>query len=199
MTASSVMPFDEEGPRRSRADRRDVALTGFLVRSIEQVPWEVSLSNLSYGGCRLQTDAKLKRGEAVRLSVAGRGKIDAVVRWTRGASAGLSFLPDGDRSEAAKVTIPREAERLRTRLNILVRRQGRRGQWIDGHDISPLGCRLEFVDAPRPNDRLWVQLPGLEAIEARVRWVDGNQAGILFANPIHPAVYELLLDRWKIA
>lgn len=189
----------QERLRQPRAVRRDVALKGFLMRAGDQTHWDVGVANLSYGGCRLQTDARLRRGEMIHLFVAGRGKIEAIVRWTRGVSVGLAFLTDENKSELDKTMVPREAARLQTRICVMVRRLGRRGQWIDAHDISPRGCRLEFVDLPRPNDRLWVQLPGLEAVEARVRWVDGNHAGILFANPIHPAVYDLLLDRWKAA
>lgn len=197
---SAAAQFTPGAPRRRRVrdDRRSVALKGYLVPCDDGTPSDIALANLSYGGCQLHTTANLRHGEAVRLFVAGRGKIDAVVRWTRGSSVGLSFLT-AEEQEAQRVRVPREADRLTTRLSVLVRRPGRRGQWIDGHDISPLGCRLEFVDPPRRNDRLWVQLPGLETIEARVRWVDGGQVGTLFEHPIHPAVYDLLLERWTSA
>ena len=40
-----------------------------------------------------------------------------------------------------------------------------------------------------------VKLPGLETMEARVCWVDNFVAGLKFARPMHPAVFDLLLQR----
>jgi hypothetical protein len=40
-----------------------------------------------------------------------------------------------------------------------------------------------------------LKFDGLEALEAEVCWVDGFVAGLQFDKPIHPAVFDLLLER----
>lgn len=179
-------------PRKTRDERRAVALRGWMVLASDNSIWDFTLTDLSYGGCRLETAAPLRRGDEVKLSVANRGKIEAVVRWRRERAVGLSFIQVAEEGQT-----PRQVERLKADLEVIVRRQGRRGQQLDARDISPLGCCLVFVDVPRVDDRIWIQLPGLEAIEARVRWVEGHCAGVMFEKPIHAAVFDLLLERWR--
>ncbi|GAA4034352.1 hypothetical protein GCM10022281_13070 [Sphingomonas rosea] len=175
----------------SREERRTSHLSGWLKRVDGQFA-DFTLVDLSYGGCRIRTEAPLCRGERVSLSFPGRGLIEAAVRWWRGDEFGMTFAVTGEDTQT-----PRQVERLQTRLSVAVRRAGRRSQWIEAHDISPHGCCLEFVEMPRVGDLLFVQLPGLEAIEARVRWVEGYRAGVEFARPVHPAVFDLLQERWR--
>jgi hypothetical protein len=40
-------------------------------------------------------------------------------------------------------------------------------------------------------------LDGLEALDAEVCWVDGHVAGLRFERTIHPAVFDLLLQRLR--
>ncbi|GAA4011767.1 hypothetical protein GCM10022280_06840 [Sphingomonas swuensis] len=179
---------------RPREERRPTRLSGWFVRLRDSATFEFDLVNLSYGGCRIRSEAALSRGEAIRLSFGTRGNIDATVRWRSGQNVGLAFDGADERPHW-----PRKAVRHAAAMSVLVRRQGRRSQWIDATDVSEAGCCLSFVDAPRVGDLLWVQLPGLEAIETEVRWVEGHRAGTVFRREIHPAVFELLLARWKSA
>jgi len=62
-------------------------------------------------------------------------------------------------------------------------------------DLSQHGCRIQFVERPGLEERVWVKFDGLEALEAQVCWVDGLKAGLAFAMPIHAAVFAQLLAR----
>lgn len=62
-------------------------------------------------------------------------------------------------------------------------------------DVSTEGCRLEFVERPQVDDKVWVTFDGLETLEGRVCWVDGFLAGLEFDRPMHPAVFDNLLTR----
>ena len=62
-------------------------------------------------------------------------------------------------------------------------------------DLSPDGCMIDLVERPALDEVMQVKLPGLETLLARVRWVDNYIAGLKFEQPIHPAVFELLLQR----
>ena len=49
------------------------------------------------------------------------------------------------------------------------------------HDLSHLGCRLEFPDANiELGGTTVLDVPGVTQIPGRVMWVRGNQAGIRF-------------------
>jgi hypothetical protein len=180
---------------KPREERRPAHLHGWFVRNDDETAWDFIISNLSYGGCRIRTAAPLRIGEYIRLSVARRGIIESNVVWRNGEEAGLAFAVE----PAAKAHWPRKALRYKARLSVLVRRRGRASQRMDALDISQVGCRLEFVSPPREGDILWVQLRGLQPLAAEVRWVEGKDAGVAFAQPISPAVFQLLIDLWKLA
>ena len=61
--------------------------------------------------------------------------------------------------------------------------------------MSPDGCKAEFVERPKLDEHVWVRFDGLEALEAMVCWVRGFEVGLEFENPIHPAVFEMLVSK----
>jgi hypothetical protein len=64
-------------------------------------------------------------------------------------------------------------------------------------DASAHGCKVEFVERPENQECVWVRFEGLEPIEALVRWLDGQCAGLQFSRPIHPAVFDLIAERLR--
>jgi hypothetical protein len=80
---------------------------------------------------------------------------------------------------------------------VLLRRAGQTHYRAQIYDISDHGCKVEFVDRPKLDETLWVKIEGLEALEAMVCWIEGHAAGVEFARPIHPAVFEHLLARLR--
>ena len=49
------------------------------------------------------------------------------------------------------------------------------------------------------DEHVWIRFPGLEPIEGEVCWIDQPHAGVSFTNSIHPAVFDLLLERLRAA
>lgn len=90
---------------------------------------------------------------------------------------------------------PRRAGRVAVNAEVLLRRSGQNNYRVRVFDASPRGCKLEFVERPRLDERLWVKFEGLEAIPALVCWVDGFLAGLEFERPIHEAVFDTLLHK----
>jgi hypothetical protein len=66
-------------------------------------------------------------------------------------------------------------------------------------DISPEGCKVELVDCPNLQERVLIKLDGIEGLQAEVCWVEGTCAGLKFERSIHPAVFDLLLERLKLS
>ena len=92
---------------------------------------------------------------------------------------------------------PRERRSTRVSLQaeVKLRRSGHHHFLVNVHDISPEGCKLEFVERPRLEETVWVKFDGLDAIESNVCWVKGSDVGISFAHPIYPAVFDGLVRR----
>lgn len=153
---------------------------------------ELILLDLSYEGCGVETSADLASGEALKLSVMRRGAISARVRWCQDGKAGLVFEAEEARS---KEYWPRRLDRTQLIAEVSMRRLGKINYRVRVFDISPAGCKVELVETPRVEEHVLVKFQGLESIEAEVCWVEDNCAGLRFENAIHPAVFEMLLER----
>ena len=89
----------------------------------------------------------------------------------------------------------RRTERVAVNAEVALRRSGQLNYRVRVFDASPLGCRLEFVERPQLEERVWVKFDRLDPLEGIVCWVDGFYAGIEFTAPMHPAVFESLVPR----
>ena len=78
---------------------------------------------------------------------------------------------------------------------IELRKAGTGRQAVMVRNLSTAGCCLELFEPTLRNEIVWVTLPGLETLEATVRWVDEGLAGVEFKRPLHSAVLAMLLAR----
>ena len=152
---------------------------------------DVRLLELSYEGCSIACPVPLRVGDKIKLSVHGRGVIEAEVRRYSKGEAGIVFKPDAGRKDPW----PRRGTRVRISADVSLRRSGKIAYKVTAFDVSSYGCKVEFVDRPRIDEHVWIRFPGLEPIEGEVCWVDPPYAGMSFPNVIHPAVFDLLLAR----
>lgn len=59
------------------------------------------------------------------------------------------------------------------------------------HDLSCGGCRIGNACLARSaEDEIFIRIPGLESLPARVCWTDGSAAGLQFERALHPAVFQ---------
>jgi hypothetical protein len=186
---SHSFPTDDARALVVRNKRRQVSLGGFVALA-DGTTREVTLLDLSYDGCGIEVALDLSPGQEVKLSVPGRGAIEAHVRWYANGKAGLVFAP-----EVAKPQVKRKTERLELTAEVKLRRVGGAAYRVSVFDLSPLGCRAEVIEQPRQGEIMLIKFDGLEGLEAEARWVEGHRAGLLFEKPIHPAVFDLLLTR----
>lgn len=175
-----------------RRERRPVTLIAFAHRA-DGSAVEMTVVDLSFDGCGVICTTNLSAGERLRLAVVGRGTAEAVVRWVDGARAGLSF-ESVDASDVASKK-PRRHERVSVEGEVSMRRSGKISFRVHIYDLSPDGCKAEFVERPKLDEQLWIKFDGLEALEARVRWLSGAKAGVSFSRTLHPAVFDLIVSR----
>lgn len=90
---------------------------------------------------------------------------------------------------------PRKSARTGLAAEVSLRRSGQHNYRANVFDISQHGCKVEFIERPQLDEVVWVKFAGLEALEATVCWADEFSVGVEFQRPVHPAVYELLLER----
>ena len=179
-------------PQNHREPRRTVALEGFGVLPGGQT-FSLSVMDLSYDGCRIETEIALLPGTKFQISVTGLGRAaDTIVRWAKEGSAGLEFYPE-EQVEASHIA--RAFNRAALTAEISLRRQGRQSYIANLFDLTPKGCRVEFIETPRAGEKMWAKIDAFDSIEATVRWVEGFYGGLEFSNPIYPAVFDLLLAR----
>jgi hypothetical protein len=91
----------------------------------------------------------------------------------------------------------RKAERIDLRTFVHFRQPGYHRTEVTLLDISPTGCRLDLPERATVGQIVWVTLPGLQPIESRVVWLQDWIAGLAFASPLYPAVYDALVARLR--
>jgi len=174
-----------------RRERRPISLRGFAIRE-DGSTCEVLMLDLSYEGCGIESPAEFRVGEKLKLAVLGRGEIESEVCWCEDGKAGLVF--DCEQPDP-KQHWPRRCERTSLTATVSLRRLGKINYKVNVFDISCDGCKVELVDVPRLEEHVLVKFDGLESLESEVCWIAGTCAGLRFERPIHPAVFDLLLER----
>lgn len=89
----------------------------------------------------------------------------------------------------------RRSARVPLQAEVQLRRSGQHHYMANVYDVSPEGCRLEFVERPRLDETVWIKFDGLDAIQSTVCWTEGFEVGVEYARPIHPAVFDVLIAR----
>lgn len=180
-----------KGEPVARTERRKVKMDA-VARRNGGLTSSVVVLDLSYEGCGIETDVQLEAGEPIKLSVLGRGEIGTHVRWCKNGRAGLIFDPQ----ESEKKQSPRTS-RTSVSADVSLRRLGQNNYRVRVNDLSPEGCRVELVELPRVGEHMLIKLEGIEVLDSEVCWVHGFVAGLRFERAIHPAVFDLLVQRLK--
>jgi hypothetical protein len=175
-------------------ERRQVTLAAYATRENGSIV-DLTIVDLSYDGCGVICTAKLLAGEQIELSVVRRGVARATVRWVDGAKAGLCFA--GEVAEESPVKQERRHARVSVTGEVNMRRAGKASFKVHIYDLSPAGCKAEFVERPELHEQLWIKFDGIEALEATARWIAGCKTGLNFTRPLHPAVFDLLIARLR--
>ena len=84
----------------------------------------------------------------------------------------------------------RIAMRLPVGIKAQFREQGLNRMDVDVVDLSATGFCINTEYRVRVGQRVWLAIPTLKAMEATVRWSNGQNHGCEFTNPMHPAVVD---------
>lgn len=183
-------------PADDRIDRRPVALQGFGLLD-DGTTFGLSVLDLTYDGCKVESAMPIPPGISLKVSVLGLGGvIKATVVWSKNGSAGLRFTRESTPHKPRRF---RSHPRTSVCGEVLLRRKGSHGYRVRLFNLTPAGCKVEFVELPREGEVLWAKFEGLEAIESTVRWVDGSCGGLQFVRPVYPSIFDVILSRFEKA
>ena len=93
----------------------------------------------------------------------------------------------------------RRAERAPVKARARFREAGFNPFDVDLFDLSSTGFRMVTFSRPAIGKTIWVNLPGLQPLEAVIRRADGNNFGCEFTYPLHPSVAEHLQAKLRSA
>ena len=92
---------------------------------------------------------------------------------------------------------PHRKTAARRASGLIFRRQmrpsGSRGFAVIVRDLSLSGVACEALTAMSPGTRVWLTLPGLSALQAKIVWNDGMMVGCAFDTLLNPAVMQNIL------
>jgi hypothetical protein len=90
---------------------------------------------------------------------------------------------------------PRKEERKPVQGTATLRRSGYNKVEVTLLDLSTQGFKVETFGGITVGSPVWITLPGLAAMEARVVWARWDQVGCEFSNPLHPSVLDAVVRR----
>jgi hypothetical protein len=90
----------------------------------------------------------------------------------------------------------RSAPRVRLKIPAQMRPSGSPGFSVVVKDLSLSGVACEALTGMGTGTRVWLTLPGLAALEAKIVWNDGTMVGCEFDKLLNVAVMENVLARF---
>jgi hypothetical protein len=87
----------------------------------------------------------------------------------------------------------RRAARTDVVLGAGLRQRGAHAITVQIMDLSTHGFRAATHLELEPGSDVWLKMPGLESMHARVAWMRGHLMGCEFVRPLHPAVLDMVV------
>lgn len=203
-TGLAAIPIARQEARRhnQRREDRHVNLVETASITFRRKRYEVEVHNVSSRGVMIEADLEPRVGERVEIRFEDCNRTVAYVRWMKGRKIGLEFTAETVLIAPAEireliVSGRREGERP-PKLELKAERPPRQGLMLRGvlhcgngsldvklRNISANGAMIDcdenlLVGAPAV---LELAGGGAVAVEARVRWCQSGQIGLLFDRP----------------
>lgn len=110
---------------------------------------------------------------------------------TMSQTTGNNFLRYEDAAQE-----DRSAPRIKLKIPAQMRPSGSPAFAVIVRDLSLSGVACEALTGMSAGTRVWLTLPGLSALQAKIVWNDGTMVGCEFDNLLNLAVMENILARF---
>jgi hypothetical protein len=182
----------EADPWRLIERRKEARYTLILRVGVLEQGGKTSLclvKNISSAGVQLKFYSRPRLDEEASLRVGDELPVHGRIVWLEGDIAGMNFHEELDTPALLRVQQKLRANRRRTspRVNVeasAILRTGGRTLRAEICDISSLGARLRTSNPLMPGNRAIIELADLPSLNAFIRWIDGDEAGLAFETPI---------------
>jgi hypothetical protein len=91
----------------------------------------------------------------------------------------------------------RSAPRTRIAIPASLRPSGAKSVQTVVHDLSLSGFSCSSINRMHVGTVCWLQLPGLESLQAEVIWWNNSQVGCAFQNLLNPIVHDNILAKFR--
>lgn len=91
----------------------------------------------------------------------------------------------------------RSAPRTRIMIPASLRASGAKSCQTVVHDLSLSGFSASSINRMHPGTVCWLQLPGLESLQAEVIWWNNSLVGCAFHSLLNPIVHDNILARFR--
>jgi hypothetical protein len=91
----------------------------------------------------------------------------------------------------------RSAPRTPVAIPATLRASGAKSIQTVVNDLSLSGFSCQSINRMHPGTVCWLQLPGLESLQAEVIWWNNSLVGCAFHNLLSPIVHDNILDRFR--
>lgn len=98
---------------------------------------------------------------------------------------------------AAAAQEDRSAPRTRIAIPASLRASGAKAIQTVVHDLSLSGFSSQSLNRMHPGTVCWLQIPGLESLQAEVIWWNNSMVGCAFHNLLSPIVHDNILARFR--
>jgi len=184
-TQRTVIATSQEQPFERRGGARQKLVLRIGLLELNDRSMFCLVKNISATGVQVKQYGRLTPGTVVALRVGDEDPIPGKVVWARDGLAGVEFdqrlnpealLRIGQKMVAHK---RRSAPRVATGLRACLRTAGMRHS-VTICDLSMVGARLRAVQPITFGPITIVEVAGLPALKAFVRWSDGSEFGVSF-------------------
>ena len=90
----------------------------------------------------------------------------------------------------------RFTRRADVRIEAEIREAGGGKFKIDVLDLSVTGFRMHSLTFINPESRVYLTMPGMAPLAAKVAWTKGDYYGCEFDNPLYPAVFDHIVSHF---
>lgn len=98
---------------------------------------------------------------------------------------------------AAAAQEDRSAPRTPIAIPAALRASGAKSLQTVVHDLSLSGFSCQSINRMHPGTVCWLQIPGLESLQAEVIWWDRSLVGCAFHNLLSPIVHDNIIARFR--
>ena len=162
------------------------------------------LRNISPNGVQVKLYSPLSEGSDVTLRVGDEKTLEGRIAWVRNGLAGIAFKNTLDATTLLRVrqlAMPqrRRASPRAQASGFAILRTGGQEYSAKLCDISASGAKILTARSVEPGRTAVLLLPQLPALEAFVRWTQGQDTGLIFKTPIPiQVITDWLVDQHHI-